>query len=665
MTVPPVWQSIVPPTVTVEQCYKETCRRYEKEQTQHLHAAAYIRNHWPEEVERLLHQADQFMNGKMVLCGTRGLPYFVGNPPKWSDNPVGDPEYTFMLNRMEHWPVLLYAYYLTKDSAYAEKVTAELENWIDTCPPPEVSLEDAAAKDCFSAMTPWRTLELGIRANRSWNLALQLLCGLPCFSLQLYQKMMISFYQQACVLYRLCPRLWPHADHNHYLTECLGLLEISCLCDFMVDAPVWRAHAIQELERCANVQILAGGGQIEGAPNYHNECQFQMTYSIFLAKRYGIHFSTQYEDNVRSMWNRSLYTARPDGCEVPWGDSDGRPLVFRAALFHYRAFNDIAPSILAVKYFGREQFFSELKNLIWCIPKVDKLLDALNRGLSVSEPSRLLHDQSLKQVMMRTGWSSDADSVFFSARSPIHNDHAHIDPNAFELYSHGYAVMPDPGRFTYREGGDRHYYKSTEAHNTVTVNGRDAFAYQGTWAYGPQKEGGILSAGEVDGALYACGFHNNYEPAVHYRVLILHPEMLAVFDAVDGLQPDDFVTARFLFDTTQATLKKEGFRALFPSQQLVCTQAFSGAQNTYIEVGRVSPEMDHERNARRFCMTAEGKSAQRLFSVICCRPAGQEIYAENLQVFESADTFRLIWSVRNKEYRYRINKTDWEVFPEK
>lgn len=658
----PLWEDVVCGARPAAQYYREVCERYTPERAACRKAAAYIRANLPDIERDLLAQARQFLDGQMILCGTMGKPYFVGNPPRWSENPVGDAEYVFMLNRMEHWPVLIRAYYLTDDSVYAEKVVSELEHWIDTCPPLEIASEYAVAKPRFSAATPWRSLELGIRANRSWNFVLQLLAGEPCFSEHIYRKMMLSLFQHAQILYQVCPVLWPHADHNHYLTECLGLLEISCLCDCMEQAPAWRNHALRELERCAKNQILPGGAQIEGAPNYHNECLFQMTYSIQLARRYGLSFSAQYEQLVHSMLMRSIYTTRPDGAEVPWGDSDAVPLVFRSAFCHYNAFGDTDALRLVGAAFGKEGLLREFPRQVWALqdaPATAKWLAEWNA--STPALPTFLYDRACKQVMARTAWKPSGDSFFFSARSPIHNDHAHIDPNAFEYFSHGFAVMPDAGRYTYREGGDRHYYKSTEAHNTLTVNGKDAFDYLGTWAYGNQQRGDILAAEQCGDLCYACGFHENYSPAIHRRALILTAGCLFVFDAIDGLNPTDFLSAYFLFDTTQCDLMQGLFRAASPGGQLVTTLAFCGGTSATVLAGRISETMDQEHIARRLCLTADGKHAHRLLSVICCRPRESETAAQGLRITETDDAFVLYACVEDNAHAFRIDKNTWKI----
>jgi Heparinase II/III-like protein/Heparinase II/III N-terminus len=61
-----------------------------------------------------------------------------------------------------------------------------------------------------------------------------------------------------------------------------------------------------------------------------------------------------------------------------------------------------------------------------------------------------------------------------SARS-----HAHADALSFQLWWRGRPVVVDPGSYTYEPGADRDRLRSTRAHSTVIVDGRDQFRLGG------------------------------------------------------------------------------------------------------------------------------------------------------------------------------------------
>jgi hypothetical protein len=53
--------------------------------------------------------------------------------------------------------------------------------------------------------------------------------------------------------------------------------------------------------------------------------------------------------------------------------------------------------------------------------------------------------------------------------------HAHADALSFQLWWRGRPVLVDPGTFMYEPGADRDWLRSTRAHSTVCVDGRDQF----------------------------------------------------------------------------------------------------------------------------------------------------------------------------------------------
>jgi heparinase II/III-like protein len=62
--------------------------------------------------------------------------------------------------------------------------------------------------------------------------------------------------------------------------------------------------------------------------------------------------------------------------------------------------------------------------------------------------------------------------------------HAHADALSFHLWWHGRPVLVDAGTFTYEAGADRDWFRSTRAHSTIRVDGRDQFRLWGAFRSG-------------------------------------------------------------------------------------------------------------------------------------------------------------------------------------
>lgn len=108
--------------------------------------------------------------------------------------------------------------------------------------------------------------------------------------------------------------------------------------------------------------------------------------------------------------------------------------------------------------------------------------------------------------------------------------HAHADALSFQLWVGGRPVVVDPGTSTYEAGATRDAERSTRAHATATVDGREQFAVWGAFRTGR------LPAVRLLGDLHA---EARYGRVVHRRRLVLGDE-LVVTDEADGL-----VEARF------------------------------------------------------------------------------------------------------------------------
>ena len=223
-------------------------------------------------------EADYYMQNRFSIPGSCGERIFVGDPPQWSVMHTNDEEGLWVLNRTHHFDALAKLYHLTGKPEYAEKVLSDMENWIDTCPLGPLPDENTTPEEYdkirrfFSGLTPWRSLEVGIRMFDSWNIAYDCLLHSEFMTPELHSKIAYSFYEHALVLREMSPRYWPKANHNHYIHEMLGLLLIACVFPDFKESNAWREFAIHELGRCAKAQFAEDGAQVEGSPGYHQGC---------------------------------------------------------------------------------------------------------------------------------------------------------------------------------------------------------------------------------------------------------------------------------------------------------------------------------------------------------------------------------------------------------
>jgi len=91
--------------------------------------------------------------------------------------------------------------------------------------------------------------------------------------------------------------------------------------------------------------------------------------------------------------------------------------------------------------------------------------------------------------------------------------HAHSDIFSFVLYHKGVPVIVDTGVTTYQAGSTRSFERSTRAHNTVMVNGKEQSEMWGSFRVGRRARPVLTSETKS----FIEGYHKGFSPFVHTR----------------------------------------------------------------------------------------------------------------------------------------------------
>ncbi|NQX67204.1 alginate lyase family protein [Paenibacillus alba] len=500
--------------------------------------SAYIASHMPELVEETLAKAELAYQGMIMLPGTGGIREFVGNPPRWLERRHNDNEYLWQLNRMTEWQDLLQAYSLTKNEKYGRKVIEEMLNWIETIEITEEMID--LPLSYYSECHPLRALEMGIRSYKTWPLVLEHLGHSELFTEEVLEQYVAAVYKQINILRKVSPQLWPKADHNHYLMECLGILTTALYFPELKESEEWRNFAIDGIERCCFAQLTEDGGQIEGCPSYHNGCMFWFGLAVVLAKRFGFEFSESYMERYKKNLDYSIYSLRPTGKCVPVGDSHANNLAIMGGVYGYFALGDMTWLGLAANLMDMSEVMEEASRHVWRALDVQRFVSdlcALKETRYTCDKQTTFWNRTLHQAIIRSGWDREALSFLFTCRSPVQNLHAHIDLMSFDFTALGKDMVCDPGLFCFRNDEDRKQFKSSNFHSTLLIDDRDHFEYRSTWEYGPQKKGEIYNVENRGFYQLASACHLNYEPIVHHRhISLVGDKFVVIADRVEGLE---------------------------------------------------------------------------------------------------------------------------------
>jgi hypothetical protein len=287
---------------------------------------------------------------------------------------------------------------------------------------------------------------------------------------------------------------------NHTVAECTGLFVAALLFPEAAAAAAWERRAKEVLAQAARRVVMPDGGCAEQALHYHA----QVLDHLEIAVRVGTHFGRAMEEleAIGSAGSRFLAQFRAGRDRLPriGDDDEGHAL---------------SP------YFASS----------WCAAADHAASPPTNAAVTLWSAGGY--------TLVRSA-ADRAELVFDHGPlgMPPNFGHGHADALALELRLAGEPVLVDPGTFGY--GGEarwRSYFRSTAAHNTVTVDGRSQAKEAGPflWADGYRCELLHLAV-EPDRAAILVARHDGYAGlgVSHIRAVKIAPGFLLVLDRLEG-----------------------------------------------------------------------------------------------------------------------------------
>jgi hypothetical protein len=119
--------------------------------------------------------------------------------------------------------------------------------------------------------------------------------------------------------------------------------------------------------------------------------------------------------------------------------------------------------------------------------------------------------------------------------------HGHADSLSFLLYAYGLEFLIDPGTYIFEaENPYRNYFRSTAAHNTITIDGRSQSEMKGAFLWG-HKACSFVDEW-IDNEEYArvTAWHNGYsvldDPVIHRRTIELNKKrgIVRINDSIEA-----------------------------------------------------------------------------------------------------------------------------------
>lgn len=220
-----------------------------------------------------------------------------------------------------------------------------------------------------------------------------------------------------------------------------GLMEFGLTYPEFKSAPGWVEQGFEQLVNNALESVYDDGAAREPTVGYHGMMMRRYRNVLETAAELDLEVPPRVRELTERMYEFIQHTTQPDGTLVPWGDSTPGSvpfdLIHDATFFH-------RPDFLYVGTGGAA-------------------------GTPPAMTSRAFPHGGF--YYLRTGW--DRRAHFAAVRCGPFGSHGHFDALSLVLSSFGRPILIDPAITTYGTP-EAEELTSTAAHNTITVDGRNA-----------------------------------------------------------------------------------------------------------------------------------------------------------------------------------------------
>jgi len=465
----------------------------------------FVGEHFPQWIDRAVEEAEQLCRHQVSLLGYGTVD--LGPAIDWHRDPVTgrrwerrfwtgyrfgdgcgqDPKIIHELNRHQHLPRLAKAYRWTGDERYAAEAVAQLLSWIDQNPP--------------GRGINWQSsLEIAIRAI-SWMWTIFLL--LPSRSLDEASAQRIggALFEQLEHVHRY-PSVFS-SPNTHLIGEAAALFLAGLVFQDQNRPAVWLQHGASLLTEAVESQVLDDGVYGELSACYHCYALDFFLQAMALGEHNRYHFPAAVPIRVRRMLQFLMHLTRPDGTLPALGDDDsGRALALDQR--NYRSYRDGLCTGAILFRRGDFQYVSGSfhEETLWMLGL--GAWEAYNASPGHKPADTQAFFPSAGYAIQRSGWDPLASHLVFDCGGlgMLTGAHAHADALSITLFRNGHEVLVDAGTYVYNCAPEwRGYFRSTRAHNTVTIDGRDQVEQAGTfcWKTSLLARAGVIEPGYLEG----------------------------------------------------------------------------------------------------------------------------------------------------------------------
>jgi hypothetical protein len=417
---------------------------------------------------------------------------------------TGNVKQVWELSRHHHLTQLAAAYWVSGDERYAEAIDRQLRSWWRQNP--------------FLSGIHWTSgIELGVRLI-SWVWIRRLLDEWPKVQdlfehnedcrrqLRWHQTYLATFHSEGS------------SANNHAVAEDAGLLVSACALPWFEESDRWREMASQRLLRHLADNTGADGLNRELATDYHRFVTELTLVAAAEASASGHDLGEDLWRIVTSSLDAAAALLDAHGRPPRQGDGDeGRALVLDGELVPWAGLLSAGAATVGPCAWWPTTGPSLFGTLLGAL--ADR--SPLTVGRPESKP-RSFPDAGL--VLLRTP-AGEEPEIWCRCDGGPHGflsiaAHAHADALSLEVRHDGVDILADPGTYCYHgEPEWRQYFRSTSAHNTLRVDGRDQSISGGAFLWTHHAASTVLrDETKDDGEQVWAAAHDGYRNLPRGRV---------------------------------------------------------------------------------------------------------------------------------------------------
>jgi uncharacterized heparinase superfamily protein len=554
--------------------------------------------------QAILSKADDLMRNRFEFLNL--APVDLPFPIDWDIAPDGDGLWQYNLHYGEWAIPLVQAYLLTSRAEYRDCMVRLLLDWIDRNPP--------------GRQPGWDPYPISRRVI-AWSRVATALVGDPLWLSFWRDHLSMSLRQQAKLL---AANLESDLLNNHLLANYRALAWVGLLFPSWPESREFTELGLNGLWSEMRRQVLPDGVHDERSISYHTIVLQDLLETWWLASKRGVRTPDDVPATLLKMMEFLSATRAPDGAWPMVNDSvPGYPvdpgIVLKAgvallgkgaavtgnATSSYLAWFGLLPAATAGSGVGEALSGIGMEranpagagNLLR-----SKTAEVLPPAKEFAPAATFLN---AGYAVLRDG---DDGYLFFDA-GPLGPErmpgHGHADALSIVLYGNGRPMIVDPGVYTYRAGQWRDHFRSTSAHNTVTVDAQDQCVF-----WGPFRVAYPVAAKILDhSSTHVTGQHEGYRrlspPLVHRRrVELTDRGRWSIFDRFEGSGRHEFNLTLQLAEAADAQIDGLVCRACWPDGSILQIDPVSAPEKALASVENdwVSPAWNVKIQAPRYCL---------------------------------------------------------------